>query len=482
MHLLPLLNVVGTLLLVFAGAQALPMGLAFAYGERDWVSFLVSTLVVGATGLVLWLAARDARELAEKDGFSVVTVGWIAAALSGALPLYLTGAAPTWTDAVFESMSGFTTTGASILTDYDAIGHGVFFWRALTHWLGGMGIIVLALVILPALGVGGMQLYKREVSGMSSEKLTPRLRDTAKALWLVYLVLTLAFTAVLWALGMNLFDAVNHAMATIATGGFGTKGDSITGFGPAIEWALILFMYLSAINFSLHYWLFLNPRQRRGWYVLDLQWRWYTGALVAASALVSLWLVVREHYEPTRALTKGTFQVVSIMTTTGFGSDDYVKWGAFPQVILLLAMLAGGCAGSTCGAIKWVRIALLFQFMRIELLRLVHPRIVRQVKLGEAQVTPAILANIFAFVFLYLTTLMVSTLVLTLDGNSFLTALGASAACLGGVGPGLGKAGPMENYAFLSDFSKWVLIVVMLLGRLELMTVFVLFMPRYWRA
>ena len=481
MHLIAIVNVTGTLVLVLGLAQLIPVGTSLAYGEADWRLLLESALAATAAGALLVMLSRNAREISERDGFVVVTVGWAAATVVGGVPYLLTGTLHTVADAMFESMSGFTTTGASVFTDFDGLSHGVLLWRSMTQWFGGMGIIVLALVILPALGIGGMQLYKREVPGPTSEKLTPRLRDTARALWTVYIGVTVAETLALWALGMSFFDAVNHSLTTVSTGGFSTRADSVGGYNSAaIEWCVIVFMFISGMNFALHYRQLTRPRGLPP-YFRDQECLWYVGGTVLGSLAVMLFLVSSHGYDLARAATKGTFQVVSILTTTGYGSDDYVLWGAFAQMLLLLAMVAGGCAGSTAGGLKWVRILVVFKYIRMELLRLIHPRVVVNAKINQTRVTPEIFSNIFAFIFLYLTTLAVATLLVSLDGVSLLTAVGASAAALGNIGPGLDAVGPMGNYFGLSEYAKWVLVLAMLMGRLEVMTVFVLFMPQVWR-
>lgn len=481
MHILPIINVVGVLLSVLGFAQAIPMGVSLYFGEADWLYLGRASLISLSLGLLMTYVSRGTRDISERDGFIVVTLAWFSASIVGALPYVLTGTVGSFTDAMFESMSGFTTTGASIFTDYTHISHGVFLWRSMTQWFGGMGIIVLALVILPALGVGGMQLYKREVPGPYSEKLTPRLRDTARALWTVYLGITVAEAVVLYLLGMTPLEAINHSLTTISTGGFSTRGSSIAGFNsPAIEWALIVFMVIAGINFSLHYRLFNHPRGKIP-HFRDSEFGWYLAAVILAALAIAAYLVVVKGYAPVNGLTKSTFQVVSIVTTTGFGSDDYVLWGAFPQLVLVMLMIAGGCAGSTSGGIKWVRILLVFKYIYLELLRLVHPRLVVHAKLNKMRVSQNILSNIFAFIFLYLTILVVVTLLISLEGHSLLTSMGAAVSALGNVGPGLDAVGPVQNYAHFSSYSKWVLLLAMLMGRLELMTVIVLFMPFIWR-
>jgi trk system potassium uptake protein TrkH len=481
MHLLSIVNVIGTLVAVLGLGQLVPLGVALVFGEPDWPVFLASGLAAMSVGGALMLLCRNAREISERDGFFVVTFGWMAASLVGGLPYLLGGTAASFTDAMFESMSGFTTTGASILVDYSGLTHGILLWRSMTQWFGGMGIIVLALVILPALGIGGMQLYKREVPGPYSEKLTPRLRDTARALWSVYLGITAAETLALFWQGMTLFEAVNHALTTVSTGGFSTRGGSIGGFDSAgIEWTVIFFMFVAGMNFSLHYRLLIRPRFP-GPHVRDMEWLWYCAGVGLAALLVVGYLVVFQGYGIGEGLTKGTFQVMSILTTTGYVSDDYARWGAFPQILLLFLMITGGCAGSTAGGVKWVRILLVFQYIHMELLRLLHPRLVIHAKINQTRVSREILSNIFAFIFLYLTTLAVTTLLIALDGQTFLTSLGAAASALGNIGPGLEQVGPVETYFPLSAYAKWVLILAMLMGRLELMTVLVLFMPGVWR-
>ena len=481
MHLKAIINVVGALLGVIGAVQIVPMLVSLAYGEPDWEWFGLSAVLTVGVGAVLMLWARNVREISERDGFFVVTLAWLLASIGGAVPYMLTGAIPGFTNAVFESMSGFTTTGASVLSDFSGLSHGVLLWRSMTQWFGGMGIIVLALVVLPALGIGGMQLYKREVPGPYSEKLTPKLRDTARALWVVYVVITLVEAVILYLLGMTPFEAINHALTTVSTGGFSTRGDSVGGFNSApIEWVIIFFMFLSGINYSLHFRFLARPGKL--WpYFRDMEWIWYASAVVLASLVVVGYLVAVHDYNPLTAATKGTFQVVSIITTTGFGSDDYVLWGAFPQILLLFLMLTGGCAGSTSGGVKWVRILLVFRYIHMEMQRLVHPRLVVHAKINQTRVTPAILSNILAFIFLFTTSLAVVTMLIALDGHSILTSIGAAASALGNIGPGLDTVGPMGNYMHFSDYAKWVLILAMMMGRLELMTVMVLFLPQIWR-
>ncbi|MDH4120551.1 MAG: TrkH family potassium uptake protein [Deltaproteobacteria bacterium] len=481
MNLPAIIRILSILLGVVGVAVMLPALVALNYGEDDWKVFLTVGGSVAATGAVVSFLFRRHSELRVKDGFLLVTLVWLTAPMVGALPFYFLGTFPSYIDALFEAVSGFSTTGASVLVDFDHTSHAVYFWRSLILWIGGMGIIVLGVVILPTLGISGMHLFRREVSGgPMADKMTPRLRDTAMATWSIYAVLTAAQTTTLFLLGMPLFDAVNHSMATMATAGFGVKADSFAGYNsPAIEWATIFFMAVAATNFSLHY-FYVIGRGNLKVYLKDREFRWFMVGLTTASLAVSLYLFLKAGYGWEKALTKGTFQVVSIMSTTGFASDDFALWGPFPQLILFLSMIVGGMAGSTAGAVKWMRVMLMFKFIRVELIRLLHPRVVVHAKIGHAQVTPAIINNVFAFFFLYMTVLAFSTLALTWYGIDLVTAASAVATCLGGVGPGFGSVGPMGNFSAMPDGVKLILSGDMILGRLELMTAMALFLPQYW--
>ena len=481
MNVLVVLRLVGFIAATLGLSLLLPALVGFGYGESDWRVFVVLAVALCALAAILLWVSRRAADIQERDGFLVVAAAWGFAGLVGALPYQLTGTTAFFTDAVFESVSGFTTTGASIFVRFEGISHGIFLWRSLTHWFGGMGIIMLMLVILPALGVGGLQLYKREVPGPTTEKLTPRLRDTAKALWSIYVLLTGLETGLLYLAGMPLFDAVNNSMATLSTGGFSPNGNSIGGYGSLmIDWIVIAFMFLGGTSFALHY-QFLRHGAGLAAYWWDTEWRWFTITLLIASLGISAHLYLVSGYGLVQALTQGTFQLVSILTCTGFGTDDYTQWGAAPQILLLLAMLAGGCVGSTSGGIKWLRITVIFKSIPIELLRLRHHRMVRPIKFRDAIVTPDLHHSIVAFTLLYLFTFAVFSLLLTADGNSIPTALGAVASAMANVGPGFDAVGPASNYFEMHALSKWALIFLMVAGRLELVTLYVLFMPSFWR-
>ncbi|MCZ6472659.1 MAG: TrkH family potassium uptake protein [SAR324 cluster bacterium] len=478
----PVFRYVGATLAVVGMAQTLPLAAAHMLGEPERWMFGLSALCAAGAGALLIVLTRNAGDITDRDGFSVATFCFVAAAVAGALPYLLGTDMSTFTDAIFESMSGFTTTGASIVTDYAGLSQSILLWRSLTQWLGGLGILVFAVVILPALGIGGMQIYKREVPGTYSENIGTRIRNSARGLWLVYVVLTVLAACALYVLGMRPLEALNHALTAVSTGGFSTRAASVGAFAsPAIEWTLVVFMLLGGMNFTLHYRCVMRRGQKAA-HLADLEWRWF----IAIGTLVSLslagYLAAIRHYALPEAFTKGAFQAVSILTTTGYHSDNYVRWGAFPQLLLLLGMFVGGCTGSTSGGVKMARVILVFKYIGQEMLRLVHPRAVIHVRLGRIRVNQDMIENIQAYFFLYLISLAVVTLLIALDNNGFMTSLGTGVSALSNIGPGFGETGPGAGYAHLSAYSKWVITVAMLLGRLELMTVFVLFTPAAWRA
>ena len=414
-----------------------------------------------------------------REGMAIVTLGWLSAGLFGALPFYLAGTFAGFTDCFFEAMSGFTTTGASVMTDIEIVPRGLLLWRSLTHWLGGMGIIVLSLAILPFLGVGGMQLYKAEVPGPVVDKLRPRIRDTAMLLWKVYLLFSLLETVLLMFGGMDLFEALCHTFGTMATGGFSTKNASVGHYNSLyIESVVILFMIVAGINFSLHFQL-LRGRPLALW--RDPEFRFY-GSVILIFTLVSTASVYREVYAGLgQALRYSAFQVVSICTTTGYATADFELWTPLTQSMLLFLMFLGGSAGSTAGGMKCMRIMLLLKHSYRELFRLIHPRAVAQVKLGRQIVHDQVLQSIWGYFILFLGLFVLAALSLAAMGVDVQTSFAAVLACIGNIGPGLGTVGPSENYAHLPAMGKWVLTLCMLLGRLEIYTVIILFVPEFWR-
>ncbi len=474
-----LLKVLGALSVFLAGVLLVPLGLSLADGDRAWSALLGSSALSGALGAGLLFATRRARpELTHREGFAVVTLGWVLFGVLGALPYRFAGEVPTLVDAVFESLSGFTTTGATILTDIEALPRSLLFWRALTHWLGGMGIIVLGLAILPMLGVGGMQLFRAEVPGPTADRLRPRIQDTAKLLWGVYVGLTALQVALLMLGGLGWFDAVCHAFATLATGGFSTRNASVGAFGSAyVDGVVTVFMFLAGINFALHHAVLAG----RGWKALkNEELRFY--ALLTGGAVVILMAANAgtAYGSLLDNLRYSAFQAVSILTTTGFGTADYEAWPYLCQVLLVLLMFIGGSAGSTGGGMKVSRVLLLLKHAVVQVWNLIHPRGVRRVKLDDRPVPDAVLQGVLGFFALYLLVTGAGSLGMALLGVDPVTAVASVISCVGNIGPGLGSVGPAENYAHLPQAGKALLTFCMLLGRLELFTVLALFFPTTW--
>lgn len=457
----------------------LPIAWSLYYGEGDLSAFIITAAATFAVGLITYKLTPTKSEIRVRDGFAIVTLSWLSAAFFGAFPAFLSGAIPSFTDAFFESMSGFTTTGASILTDIESLPHGVLFWRSLTHWLGGMGIIVLSLAILPLLGVGGMQLYRAEVPGPVTDKLTPRIKETAKILWGVYLLLSALETAALMIGGMSFFDALCHTFGTLATGGFSTRNGSIGAYGnPYIEWVVIVFMVLAGCNFALHF------RALRGdlkSFHRDVEFRFYIGVIITSVVLLMVFNFTHLFSGFGERLRHTVFQVVAIMTTTGYGTHDYETWAPTGHFLLLTLMFIGGMAGSTGGGMKTMRVLILIREARMELRQLIHPRGIFPVRLGDKIIGDEVLRKIFGFVLLYLLLFFIGAIVMTFFQLDIVSAIAASAACLNNIGPGLGLVGPTDNYHHIHSLGKWVLAMLMLMGRLEVYTVVILFSRSFWR-
>jgi len=466
-NLRSVVKVLGFLLLVTAGSLLLPAVVALLYRENDWIWFLASAGIGAVVGGGTLVVLRDAPDLRIREGFAVVAFGWLCVGLLGAFPFWLSGQIPSFTDAAFESISGFTTTGASILTDIESHSHGTLFWRALSHWLGGMGIVLLAVAILPLLGVGGMQLYRAEVPGPVAERLTPRIRETAKLLWAVYFLLTVLEIAALMIAGMGPFDAICHSFATMATGGFSNHNASVGGYSSsAVEWIIIVFMLLAGTNFSLHY-LALTGRLRV--YHKDEEFRFYLSIILVCTLLLAGVLTVNHFYSAWHDTVRHTlFQVISILTTTGFGTSDYLLWPPVAHALLLILMTVGGCAGSTGGGIKVMRVLILLRHAKLELLKMLHPRGVFTLWFNNRALSPSLITNVLGFFLLYMVVYIAGVLILTFGGRDLVTSVGATAATT-------------SNYALLMDWEKWLLVLFMLIGRLEIFTVLVLFLPGAWR-
>jgi len=476
-----ILNIIGVLILFFGATMIFPLFIGLYYRDQSVTPTLTAMAITIAAGVLLYLLfhRHKAEIITQREGMAIVAVGWTAVGLFGALPFYLAGGTFSFVDAVFESVSGFTTTGASILTDIEVVSRGLLFWRSFIQWLGGMGIIVLSVAILPFLGVGGMQLYKAEVPTPVPDKLKPRIRDTAMILWKVYALISLAQVVLLLLGGMSLYDAVCHAFTTMPTGGFSTKNASVAHFGSVyLDIVFIVFMLLAGINFSLHYQL-LRGKTLIFWQ--DSECRFFLGAVLLLTAVVSFDVFGSVYRSVGQALRYGSFQVVSIVTTTGYATADYEQWPAMSQLILLLCMFLGASAGSTGGGMKCLRVMLCFKYCYRELFGLIHPRAVSHIKIGGKSVPDDIMHSVMGFLALYVGLTAVSTIVLAGMGVDIITAIAAVAATIGNIGPGLGMVGPVDNYALIPAAGKWLLIWCMLLGRLEIFTVVILLVPEFWR-
>ncbi|MCD4833724.1 MAG: TrkH family potassium uptake protein [Bacteroidales bacterium] len=475
-----ILQVMGFLLLIegfFLGISSL---VSLYYGQYDLVALLVTTALCFSVGIILRLLTHKAeKNIGKREGYIIVSLVWVVFSLFGAFPFVISGAIPSYTDAFFETISGFTTTGASILNDIEAMPQGLLFWRSLTQWLGGMGIIVLSIAILPMFGIGGMQLFVAEVPGPTPDKLHPRIKETAKRLWGIYILFTLTEVILLKLGGMDWFDAVNHSFTTMATGGYSTKQASIAHFNsPFIHYVIIVFMFLAGTNFTLSYFAL---HLKFGKVFKNEEFRYYLGFIILFTVAITFALWYFEGYNPENSFRDSLFQVVSIITTTGFVTADYLQWMPFVIVMIFALMFFGGSAGSTGGSVKIVRVTLLLKNSYQELKRIIHPNAIIPVRINGKSVPPQIISNILAFVVFYMLISIVSTIVISALGYDLETSLGAVAATLGNIGPGIGLVGPIENYAHIPVFGKWFLSFLMLIGRLELFTVLVLFSPAFWK-
>ncbi len=477
MNIRSTLRTIGFILVFLASSMLLSVIIALIYDEGDWLGILLAALTTAVAGIAGIFLNRQQRDLNLKEGFAVVTFGWLAISLFGMLPFLFTGAIPSITDAFFESASGFTTTGASILTDIESIPHGVLFWRSFTHWIGGMGIIVFSIAILPYLGVGGMQMFKAESPGPTADKLSPRIRRTAEILWVVYVFITAVEVGLLMLGGMDWFDSICHAFGTMATGGFSTKNDSIAHYDSAyIQWVITIFMYIAGVSFSLHYFA-LRGNVKRYWE--SVEFRFFSTVMFVSIIILAIFqLVAGTGVE--ESIRNAAFVTMSIGTTTGFSTANFELWHVFTQFILVGLMFMGGMAGSTGGGVKAVRVMILLQQARIEIRKLIHPNTVYVVRLGRKALPQNVVQNVLAFFLLYILLLGFGSLIMALLGLDHVSAITSTVACLSNIGPGLGDVGPTDNYAFIPAVGKWVLSFLMIVGRLEFFTVLVLLTKTYW--
>lgn len=472
-------HLMGILLIILGFSMLLPLLWAIYYQENDIFAFSVTASTSIAIGLFIFFTIKPEGDIRQREGYAIVTLGWLVAAFTGSIPYLLAGTFDNFADAFFETMSGFTTTGASVLTNIEVLPHGILFWRSLTHWLGGMGIMVLFVALLSALGVGGMQMFKAESPGPVAEKIKPRISETAKILWFTYVILTIAEAILLLLAGMNLFDALSHTFGTLATGGFSTKNLSI-GFyqNPVIHWIITIFMFASGANFALYYAALKGKSLKRFWE--SAEFRLYSIIIILAILMISANLLVYTDRGIGDIITTASFQVVSITTTTGYATEDFDQWPLLSKAVIFVLLFVGGCAGSTGGSIKVGRILVLLKQSLLEFQKAIHPRAIMSLKIRGKAVPEEVVLNISQFFFIYILILFIATICMAGLGLDIISSITAVAATLGNVGPGLGQVGPAQNYSSVSTVGKYLLSFLMLLGRLELYTVLVLFLPTFW--
>lgn len=467
--------------MVLIGLLMLP-GAFFSihYGESPF-SILVSAFISLIIGLIFFFSfSKDDRNIRKREGYLIVSLSWLVMTIFGMLPYLLSKEIPTVYDAIFETLSGLTTTGASILTDIEAMPKGLLFWRSMTQWIGGLGIIVLTVAIFPLLGIGGIELFVAESPGPTSDKVHPRISETAKRLWYVYVGLTLLAMLLYWIGGMTFFDAINHALTTLATGGFSTKNASMAYYDSAfIQYTAIFFMFLAGTNFTIIYFGLLGKFKR---VFRSDEFKTYAFALLGIAVILYYPMFAKGGVSAEEAFRNSLFQVVSLVTTTGYVTDDYTQYGEGVTFVCFMLLFLGGSAGSTAGGIKFVRHLTFIKNSWLEFKRLVHPRAIVPLLINGDRVTGRIITHIMNFLLIYLLTFVLGALVLSLLGYDLQTSLGAVATTLGNVGPAIGMVGPVDNFAFFSPFAKIFLSFIMLLGRLELFTILILFTPFFWRA
>ena len=473
--------VLGSFLASLVGCMLVPYGYALLIHEADQSAFLMAALVTAAAAAMLMFLgrSRERRDLQHREGILLVSLIWIFICVFGALPFYFSASFEQFTDAVFEATSGFTTTGATILVEIEGLSRPLHLWRCFSHWLGGMGIVLLGIAILPLLGQGGSALYRAEFSGAASERMRPRIVETARALWLLYVLYTIAEMVLLKLAGMPLFDALCHAFSTLATGGFSTHTQSIAAFqSPLIEYIIILFMLIAGVSFIQHYRLWIEQRPRT--VIGDYELRAYFLLVLASTAIIATTLAVIDEIPLEPALRVALFQTASILSTTGFTTTDYGLWPPALQLLLLFLMFAGGCTGSTAGGLKISRVVLMLHVVQREFRRLAEPRGVFRIRAGQDVLPEQAVSGLLNLIFLALTVLLVASLLVSATGVDIVTAFSGVIACQFNIGPGLGSVGPATHYGDLNIFAKWVLSFCMIAGRLEFFTFLILLTRIFW--
>lgn len=474
------IKVLGYILLIIALGMLVPLIIALVTGQNDRLSFVISIAATSSTGFIMTRISVDELKIKVKEGLMIVTLSWILASLFGALPFYLSGSIPSFVDAFFETVSGFTTTGATIIKDIEVLPMGILFWRSFTHWIGGMGILVVAVAILPMMGAGGFHVFKAESPGPISDRIVPRIKDTAKILYTTYIIISLAEFILLSLGGMTIFEAAVHTFGTLGTGGFSTRNGSIGAFNSSyITIVISLFMIMSGTNFSLYYDL-----SRGKWrdVIKNSELKLYLGIIAVSVLAITIDTNISVYHNWFESFKHSLFQTSSIITTTGYTTTDYEQWSAFSRGIIFVLMFVGGSAGSTGGSIKVMRILILIKLVKRELTKILHPRAIVSVKVGNQPVSENTLFNISSFFMLYMLIFAFGSILISFEGIGFLSATSAVAATLGNIGPGFDFIGPTQTYADFSVASKLLLSFFMLLGRLELFTVIAVLTPTFWKS
>lgn len=471
------LGVLGSILWLLAGFMIIPLFVAIYYGESLHTFAIPLTITIGVASFFTLFFKRKDEEWNLKEGFFIVAVGWLVAAVFYSFPYMLEGVPPI--SALFESMSGVTATGATALTDIESHSRSLLFWRSMTQWIGGMGIIMLFIAILPKLGIAGRQMFRAEVPGLQEEQLRPRIRETAKILWLVYIVLSISELLILMIAGLSPYDAITHTFTSISCSGFSPYSNSIAAFNdPMVEGIIMLFMFLGGANFALHYKSIFSDRTSL---IKDQEFKFYFAIIAIATLVLAYMLFKTEVYSLADAFRYSSFQVISILTTTGYATADFNLWPDSSRFILFLLMFIGGCAGSTSGGVKVVRLLLLLKYAQKVLFKVIHPKAIIPIRFNNKTVPEEVIHSIVSFMVIYLMIFFASSTLLSLMGMDFVTTLTASIATLGNVGPGLGLVGPMASFDSIPDLGKLILIANMWIGRLEVFTVIVLLTPAFWK-
>jgi trk system potassium uptake protein TrkH len=473
------IKILGNLLMVEAGLMIPSFFVAVYYNQLDKRAFLISIVITSVIGFIMSKGFEYKKGIKAKEGLAIVAFGWILASFFGSLPFIFSGSIPSWVDAFFETVSGFTTTGATIVDDVELLPKGILFWRSFTHWIGGMGILVFTIAVLPTLGVGGFQIFKVESPGPKPDRIVPRVKDTAKILYITYSVITLLEIVLLLLGGMPLFDAAVHTFGTVGTGGFSIKNESVGAYNSTyIHLVIGTFMILSGVNFSLYYSLFKGKVKE---VVENEELKLYMGIILISVILIALNINKHMYNNFGLSLRDSFFQVGSIITTTGYATVDFDQWPTFSKIILFSLMFVGGCAGSTGGGMKNIRILVLFKLIKREITKIFHPRAVIPIKTEDKVVPNETVASITSFFMLYIIIFILGTAIISLEGIDFESSAGAVAATLGNIGPGIGLVGPARTYSQFSYGGKLLLSLLMLLGRLELFTIIALLAPSTWR-